>query len=232
MDIVQKLIDLGIREGGPADILLSSKQQFKLINDFEISLEAHKNTQYKCVVVPNNGHQVFSSPVMGPSANPIMGGTSLQVGVFTLLQFKKLIPLLPVFNDSRPDRLAIGLYSISEEFFDLEALVRLYKVERVHADFTKMQDAHKVSELAFLDEFERKKAITRKAQSNRTDSDANSGSSEPNILVEEVHDEELLRQITSTLELQKLQYKDNQNIDPWAGSTEVDSLNKTNTKFK
>ena len=186
MDIVQKLIDLGICEGGPADILMSSKKQIALINDFGIDLKA-----------PNNGHHVFSTPVMGFSSNPNLGGTSLQIGVFNLLQFRKLIPLLPSFDESRPDRLVIGLYSLSEELYDLEALVKLYKVDQVYAEFNNMPDASKVAQQVFMEEFERKKAVARKASASKSDFDATSDGTDTNILVEEVCDEELMKLFTN-----------------------------------
>ena len=160
-------------------------------------------------------------PIMGYSTLPDMGEISLQVGVFTLLQFWKLIPLVPVFNESRPDQLGIGLYSLSENLFDLAALAKLYKVEQVYADFINMPSAKKASLQAFLEEFERKKAVTRKASSVETDSEASVGYADSSILVEEVYDEQLLQQIADTLASQKLRSEDDNDIDPWARSTDA-----------
>lgn len=221
MDIIQRMIGLGICEGGPADILINSKQQFRLIDELEIDLAAHKNTDCKCIIVPNNGGHVFRSPVMGYSADPKIGEISLQVGVFTLLQFWKLIPLVPAFNESHPDQLGIGLYSLSEDYFDLEALTKLYKVEQVYADFINMPIAKKLSPHAFLEEFERKKAVIRKASTMGTDSAARTAIADSSIMVEEVYDEKLLEQITATLASQKFQNGDDEDIDPWARSMDA-----------
>ena len=55
MDIVQRMIALGICKGGPADLLIDSKQQFELINELEIDLGTHKSTKGDCIIVPNHG---------------------------------------------------------------------------------------------------------------------------------------------------------------------------------
>ena len=228
MDIVQRLIALGIREDGPADIFLSSKRQFQLINDFQIDLRADKNTQYRCIIAANHGDQVFSSPVVGHSSGAMLGGMSLQVGIFTLLQYRRLIPLLPVFKDDYADKLVLGLYSVADPLFDLQQLVKIYRVDRVFEDFQKMQDHHKASQALFLEEYDKKKAIARKIASKHDP--VHSESSDPGIILEEVVDEEAIAQISSTLELQKVQYQEN--IDPWAGSLDADNEDKTNLKLK
>ena len=221
MDILQRMIALGICKGGPADILMDSKRQFELISELEIDLGTQKSNEGNCIVVPNNGGHVFTSPVMGYSTDPNMGEISLQVGVFTLLQFWKLIPLVPVFDESRTDQLRIGLYTLPEELFDLEALAKLYKVEQVHADFSNMPIEKKSSLQAFFEEFERKKAVTRKASSMGIDSAARDGSADSSIMLEEVYDEQLLQQITDTLASQKPRTDDDDDIDPWARSIDA-----------
>ena len=218
MDIVQRLIALGIRENGPADILLNSKRQFQLIKDFEIDLRADKNSRYRCMIAPNPGGEVFQSPVVGHSSGSLISGMSLQVGIFTLLHFKQLVPLLPVFKDSQTNRLSIGLYRISNQLFDLERLVKLYKVDRVFEDFQKMLPDHRSTQSEFLEEYDRKKTMQRKI-AKQMDGET-TVSSLPGILMEEVVDEELYNMVSSTLELQKSQYEDSLSLDPWGHSSE------------
>ncbi len=216
MDIVQRLLALGIKPDGPADILLNSRKQFQLIKDFGIDLQADKDNQYRCMIAPNTGNQVFNSPVVGHSAGSATTGMSLQVGIFTLLNFKRLLPLLPVFKDPQASRLTLGLYRVDDQLFDLPALVRLYKVDQVFEDFRKMQSDHRSTQSIFLQEYEAKKAMQRKVA--RQQSNLESDTREPGILMEEVVDEDLITQISSTLELQKAQYEENLNIDPWSRS--------------
>ena len=79
-----------------------------------------------------------------------------------------------------------------------------------------MQSDHRSTQSIFLQEYEAKKAMQRKVA--RQQSNLESDTREPGILMEEVVDEDLITQISSTLELQKAQYEENLNIDPWSRS--------------
>ena len=75
--------------------------------------------------------------------------------------------------------------------------MKLYKVDQVYAEFNNMPDASKVAQQVFMEEFERKKAVARKASASKSDFDATSDGTDTSILVEEVCDEELMKLFTN-----------------------------------
>ena len=163
MTMVKKLEEIGIENGGVADILLDGKKQLAFLEDFGIDLQSGKTDDYRCVVFLNNGRREFSSPVLGFSENSRTGGTSLQIGIFSLLQFRQLAPLLPLPVSGQANKVYISLYSIPQHSFDIEKLVRIYKVEKVYQAFLKMRGEYRESQDAFIKELERIMSIARKA---------------------------------------------------------------------
>ena len=178
MELVKKLTNLGIVNGGVADILLDGQEQLAFIKNYRIDIQKDKHTKYRCVVFPNNGRRVFKSPVLSYSETSGLQGASLQVGVFTLLQFRNLAPLLPTPVENFPDKIYLNLYSIPWQTFNIESLVKEYNVVKIYEEFLKMNGEYRESQAAFLQEYDRKKSMARKA--------AEKGESDPSISLEKI----------------------------------------------
>jgi hypothetical protein len=84
-----------------------------------------------------------------------------------------------------------------------------------------MHDEYKVSQVAFLKEFERKKSIARKAAKMVDNSVEINEESEPSMVLEEITDIDLAKQVAETLELQKQNYEQEKNPEPWVRSSET-----------
>ena len=126
MRLVERLKHVGMVNGGAADILLDGKDQLAFIRHYDIDLNACKITNYRCVLFPNNGRRAFKSPVLGFSDTSELSGMSLQVGGFSLLQFRQLAPLLPNPVEGCSDRFYLNLYSIPWQTFEIGKILGQY----------------------------------------------------------------------------------------------------------
>ena len=163
MNLVKKLENIGMVDGGVANIFLDVSHQVELIRQYGIDLDKHRVTDTRCVLFANNGRRVFSSPVLGFSESSEMSGMSLQVGIFCLIYFRHLIPLLPKPIDNHANKFHLSLYPVPLQTFDMSSLARAYNIERIFTEFSKMRGEYRETQHDFLTEYDRIKSVARKA---------------------------------------------------------------------
>jgi len=145
MGIVEKLKDLGIKPGQLADILLDSGKQFQLIKDYGIDTKENKFRQFRCIISPNAGNRKYSSPVLAHSRKSRLPASSLQLGIFNLLYFDRVLPLNPIERHNPKSSFELKLFRVSDDKFDLTDLVRRYNLHKVYFNFLSLGEDDKKS---------------------------------------------------------------------------------------
>ena len=156
MGIVEKLKTIGIKPGKPADILLDSNEQLMLIHDFGINTKNDKFTKYRCLISLNSGSRKYRSPVLGHTRESMQPASSLQLGIFNMLYFDKVLPLNPTDRNMPPNCFELMLFRIPEEKFDLPGLVARYNLEKVYRNFLEIDEVYKKDKASLIAAYENK----------------------------------------------------------------------------
>jgi len=154
MGIVEKLNEIGVKPGQPADILLDSSKQIELIRDYDIDTKRDKFVKYRCVISLNSGTCKFRSPVLGHMRGSMSPASSLQLGIFNLLYFDKVLPLNPTYRPEPHNSFELTLFKIPENKYDLRDLVIRYNLQKVYRNFLNLDDASKRDQSKFIDAYE------------------------------------------------------------------------------
>jgi hypothetical protein len=154
MGIVEKLNAIGIRPGEPADILLDSSKQHMLIHDYNIDTKKDKFTKYRCLISLNTGSRKYRSPILGHTRESMLAPSSLQLGIFNLLYFDKVLPLNPTDKDKPRNCFELTLFKIPDDKYDLQDLVIRYNLEKVYRTFLKLDDVVKKDQAKLIDAYE------------------------------------------------------------------------------
>jgi hypothetical protein len=154
MGIVEKLNAIGIKQGRPADILLDSSKQLLLIQDYGIDTKRDKFTRYRCVVSSNTGNRKYRSPILGHTRESMLPASSLQLGIFNMLYFDKVLPLNPTESPGRLNGFELTLFRIPEDRYDLRDLVLRYNLQKVYRTFLKLDDIFKRDQARLIDAYE------------------------------------------------------------------------------
>jgi hypothetical protein len=154
MGIVEKLNAIGIRPGEPADILLDSSKQHMLIHDYNIDTKKDKFTKYRCLISLNTGSRKYRSPILGHTRESMLAPSSLQLGIFNLLYFDKVLPLNPTDKDKPRNCFELALFKIPDDKYDLQDLVIRYNLEKVYRTFLKLDDVFKKDQAKLIDAYE------------------------------------------------------------------------------
>ena len=153
MGIVEKLNAIGIKQGRPADILLDSRKQIMLIHDYGIDTKKDKFTKYRCLISLNTGSRKYRSPILGHTRDSMLPASSLQLGIFNMLYFDKVLPLNPTDRNKPPNCFELALFKIPEERYDLKDLVNRYNLEKVYRNILKLDDAFKTNQAKLIDAY-------------------------------------------------------------------------------
>ena len=154
MGIVEKLNAIGIRPGKPADILLDSSKQLVLINDYNIDTKKDKFTEYRCLISLNTGSRKYRSPILGHTRESKLPPSSLQLGIFNMLYFDKVLPLNPTDKHKPRNCFELTLFKIPDDKYDLRDLVIRYNLVKVYRNFLKLDDVSKKDQAKLIDAYE------------------------------------------------------------------------------
>ena len=175
MDIIEKLNAIGIKPGQPADILLDSARQLRLIRDYGIDTRQDRFTGYRCLISSNPGYRKYRAPILGHSRESMIPASSLQLGIFNILYFDKVLPLNPSERQLPQQGFELALFRIPNDRYDLQDLVERYNLQKVYQNFLTLDDASKKSQAKLIDayaaktypEFRKLMKIGRKAFINK-----------------------------------------------------------------
>lgn len=154
MGIVEKLNAIGIRPGKPADILLDSSKQLVLIHDYNIDTKKDKFTEYRCLISLNTGSRKYRSPILGHTRESKLPPSSLQLGIFNMLYFDKVLPLNPTDKHKPRNCFELTLFKIPDDKYDLRDLVIRYNLVKVYRNFLKLDDVSKKDQAKLIDAYE------------------------------------------------------------------------------
>jgi len=154
MGIVDKLNAIGIRQGKPADILLDSRKQLLLLQDYGIDTKRDRFTGYRCLISSNTGSRKYRSPILGHTREAMLPASSLQLGIFNLLYFDKVMPLNPTERPHPLSGFELALFKIPADRYDLKDLVYRYNLQKVYVNFLKLDDAFKRDQARLIDAYE------------------------------------------------------------------------------
>ncbi|MGD2173310.1 MAG: hypothetical protein PVI79_12165 [Gammaproteobacteria bacterium] len=154
MGIVEKLNAIGIRPGKPADILLDSHKQLLLLQDYGIDTKRDRFTEYRCLISSNTGSRKYRSPILGHTREAMLPASSLQLGIFNLLYFDRVLPLNPTEKSAPLTGFELTLFKIPEERYDLRDLVERYNLQKVYRNFLKLDDVFKIDQARLIDAYE------------------------------------------------------------------------------
>ena len=154
MGIVEKLNEIGIRPGEPADILLDSSKQHMLIHDYNIDTKKDKFTKYRCLISLNTGSRKYRSPILGHTRESMLAPSSLQLGIFNLLYFDKVLPLNPTDKDKPRNCFELTLFKIRDDKYDFRDLVIRYNLQKVYRNFLNLDDVYKKDQTKLIDAYE------------------------------------------------------------------------------
>ena len=154
MRIVEKLNAIGIKQGQPADILLDSSKQLLLIYDYNIDTKKDKFTKYRCLISLNNGSRKYRSPILGHTRESMLPASSLQLGIFNMLYFDKVLPLNPTDRHKPLNCFELALFKIPDDTYDLRDLVIRYNLQKVYRIFLKLDDGSKKDQVKLIDAYE------------------------------------------------------------------------------
>lgn len=154
MGIVEKLNAIGIKQGQPADILLDSSKQLMLIHDYDINTKKDKFTKYRCLISLNTGSRKYRSPILGHTRGAMLPASSLQLGIFNMLYFDKVLPLNPTDRHKPLNCFELALFKIPDEKYDLRDLVVRYNLRKVYGNFLKLDAVFKKDHAKLIDAYE------------------------------------------------------------------------------
>lgn len=154
MAIVEKLIEIGIKPGRPADILLDSSKQVKLIHDYHIDTKRNRFTKYRCLIASNNGRRKYRTPILGHNRESNLPALSLQLGIFSLIYFEHVLALDPTERRKPKGSVELKLFKIPEDRFDLKDLVSRYNLRKVYINFLALEDKYKRNRTRFIAAYE------------------------------------------------------------------------------
>lgn len=154
MGIVDKLNAIGIRPGQPADILLDSSKQLTLIHDYNIDTKKDKFTKYRCLISLNTGSRKYRSPILGHTRASKLPPSSLQLGIFNMLYFDKVLPLNPTEKHKPRNCFELTLFRIPEDKYDLRDLVIRYNLTKVYHNFLRLDDVSTKDQAKLIDAYE------------------------------------------------------------------------------
>jgi hypothetical protein len=154
MGIVEKLNEIGIKQGHAADILLSSRKQLRLIHDYGIDTKKDKFAKYRCLISPNNGSHKFRTPILGHTRESMLPASSLQLGIFNMLYFDNVVPLNPIERRKPKNSFELKLFKIPRDKFDLRDLSFRYNLQRVYCNFLDLEDDFKVDQAKLIAAYE------------------------------------------------------------------------------
>lgn len=154
MGIVEKLNAIGIKRDQPADILLDSSKQIMLIHDYDIDTKKDKFTKYRCLISLNTGSRKYRSPILGHTRESMLPASSLQLGIFNMLYFDKVLPLNPTDKDKPPNCFELTLFKIPDHKYDLRDLVIRYNLQKVYRIFLNLDDVYKKDQGKLIDAYE------------------------------------------------------------------------------
>ena len=154
MGIVEKLTAIGIKQGQPADILLDSSKQLMLIHDYNIDTKKDKFTKYRCLISLNPGLRKYRSPILGHTRESMLPASSLQLGIFNMLYFDKVLPLNPTDKDKPLNCFELTLFKIPDDKYDLRDLVIRYNLQKVYRNFLKLDDVVKKDQAKLIDAYD------------------------------------------------------------------------------
>jgi hypothetical protein len=175
MGIVEKLNEIGIKQGHAADILLSSSEQLRLIHDYGIDTKKDKFAKYRCLISPNTGSRKYRAPILGHTRESMLPASSLQLGIFNLLYFDNVVPLNPTERRKPKNSFELKLFKIPRDKFDLRDLSFRYNLQKVYCNFLDIDDDFKVDQAKLIaayesrtyDEFRKVLKIGKKAFENK-----------------------------------------------------------------
>lgn len=154
MGIVEKLNAIGIKKGQPADILLDSSQQLRLIQDYGIDTRKDRFTRYRCLISLNTGSRKYRSPILGHTRDAMLPASSLQLGIFSMLYFDRILPLNPTDRNKPLNCFELSLFRISDDRYDLRDLVSRYNLHKVYRNFLELDDAFKQNRVKLIEGYE------------------------------------------------------------------------------
>ena len=154
MGIVEKLNAIGIRRGKPADILLDSHKQLLLLQDYGIDTKRDRFTGYRCLISSNTGARKYRSPILGYTRESMLPASSLQLGIFNLLYFDRVLPLNPTEKQPPLSGFELALFKISDDRYDLRDLVHRYNLQKVYRTFLQLDDAFKKDRTRLINAYE------------------------------------------------------------------------------
>lgn len=175
MGIVEKLNEIGIKQGHAADILLSSSEQLRLIHDYGIDTKKDKFAKYRCLISPNTGSRKYRAPILGHTRESMLPASSLQLGIFNLLYFDNVVPLNPTERRKPKNCFELKLFKIPRDKFDLRDLSFRYNLQKIYCNFLDIDDDFKVDQAKLIaayesrtyDEFRKVLKIGKKALENK-----------------------------------------------------------------
>ena len=156
MGIVEKLKVIGVKPGKPADILLDSIKQLALIHDYNIDIKKDKYTEYRCLISLNSGSRKYRSPILGHTRESMQPASSLQLGIFNMLYFDRVMPLNPTDRNMPPNCFELMLYRIPEDKYDLQDLVLRYNLQQVYRNVQELDDVYKNDKAQLINAYESK----------------------------------------------------------------------------
>ena len=156
MGIVEKLKVIGVKPGKPADILLDSIKQLALIHDYNIDIKKDKYTKYRCLISLNSGSRKYRSPILGHTRESMQPASSLQLGIFNMLYFDRVMPLNPTDRNMPPNCFELMLYRIPDDKYDLQDLVLRYNLQQVYRNVQELDDVYKNDKAQLINAYESK----------------------------------------------------------------------------
>lgn len=154
MGIVEKLNAIGIKQGQPADILLDSSKQLRLIHDYGIDTNRDRFTRYRCLISLNTGSRKYRSPILGHTRDAMLPASSMQLGIFNMLYFDKILPLNPTDRNKPVNCFELSLFKIPDDKYDLRDLVSRYNLHKVYRNFLELDDAFKKDRAKLIEGYE------------------------------------------------------------------------------
>jgi hypothetical protein len=154
MGIVERLNAIGIKQGQLADILLDSSKQLKLIHDYNIDTKRDKFTKYRCLISLNTGSRKYQSPIIGHTRESMLPASSLQLGIFNMLYFDKVLPLNPTDKHKPLNCFELTLFKIPDDKYDLPDLVIRYNLQNVYRIVLKLDEVFKTDQAKLIDAYE------------------------------------------------------------------------------
>jgi hypothetical protein len=234
MGIVERLNKIGIKQGRPADILLDSSEQVKLIHDYHIDTKTNRFTKYRCLIASNSGRRKYRTPVLGHDRESKLPPLSLQLGIFSLIYFEHVLALDPTERRKPKGSFELKLFKIPEDRFDLKDLVSRYNLRKVYINFLALEDKYKRNRAKFIAAYEsmtyqdflKREEVGKKALLNASSYTDNLN--EPKMEVIEGADDlsayelkTLMASSSYDYETENSSSKDKLKLDPWKNSSDT-----------